>query len=172
MDLVTLPELRVWTREAIDAAEDIEFAETIIAAVTSRVQTAIDHEGWEASADAHTINLVKSIAGKVASRSYLNPTQEIRTPSIGPIGGSSYHEDFARFIELTEREQEQLADVGDKFSGSSGLGVVRIVRDDLLMHHGRVGARDIVLNDSDAPQSAGIAYAHESDAMWFTEEGA
>lgn len=168
MDLVTLPELRVWTRESIDAEEDIAFAGYIIEAVNHQVHSLIDHEGWEESAGQATISNVRTIAAKVATRSYLNPTQEIRTAAIGPIGGVSYHEDFTRFLEFTDRELEQLAAVAAEFSGSSGLGIRRIVRDDVLMGYGH--GNDIVLNDSDHPQSAGILYAHEDDAMWFVEQ--
>lgn len=162
--LVTIDVLRVWTRESIDEPDDITFADAVIDAVSLRVSEELGHPDWlEDDEDPDALS-ARQIASMVARRTYLNPDQETRTAAIGPIGGSSYLDDFAQALTLTESELDRLAKLAAGRSGGGGsLSVVRIERDDPLLHT----PEDIVLPDSDAPASAGIAYAHESDAMWF-----
>lgn len=164
--LVTHDELRTWTREPIDAEEDVVFADSIIDAVSLRISEELGHpEFLEDSSDVNTRS-ARAVALQVARRTYLNPDQETRTAAIGPIGGVSYLEDFAQALTLTESELERLARIRrDDSGGTGGLGLVRIERDDPLLH-----TEDIVLQDSAQPESSGIIYAHQDDAMWFTPE--
>ena len=168
--LLTLEEIRVWTREPIDLPEDFDFAEAIIAAASLRVAEELEYPDFDAWAvDPGDLYLpgAKDVAIQVARRTYLNPDQEVRTAAIGPIGGVSYLEDFAQALELTESERARLAAILGASGGASsggGLYTVSIERDDPLMTR-----HDIVLQD-DKPLSSGIIYGAEEDAMWFTPE--
>ena len=168
--LVTLEELRIWTREPIDTEDDMIFAEAIIAAVSLRIAEELEYapiEEWALDPENIYVASVKSVAVQVARRTYLNPDQEVRTAAIGPIGGVAYLEDFAQALALTVSEQTRLAAVlkaTETTGGTGGLWTARIERDDPLM----VG-RDIVLQD-DMPLSSGIVYGAPEDAMWFTPE--
>lgn len=164
--LVTLEELQTWTREEIDAPEDVAFANAVIDAVSLRVSEELGHPDYLSDSSDVNTRSARSVALQVARRTYLNPDQEVRTAAIGPIGGVAYREDFAAALELTESELERLSALRKSADGGSGgLGVLRIERDDVFAPTG-----DIVLNDSAAPGSAGITYAHISDAMWFYGE--
>ena len=166
--LVTLEELRIWTREDIDAEEDIEFANAVIAAVSLRVAEELEYPDFAAwAADPGDIFLAgaRAVAVQVARRTYLNPDQEVRTAAIGPIGGVAYLEDFAQALELTEGERERLAAVRKAAGGASsggGLYTVTLQRADALP-----ARHDIVLQD-DMPLSSGIVYGAPEDEMWFT----
>lgn len=164
--LVTLEELRVWTRSDIDDPSDVLFAESIIDAVSLRVGEELGFADWLADPADSSTRAARHVALMVARRTYLNPDQQVRTAAIGPIGGVAYREDFAAALELTESELDRLSALRKSADGGSGgLGILRIERDDVFAPTG-----DIVLNDSAAPGSAGITYAHISDAMWFYGE--
>lgn len=162
--LVTIEELRTWTREAIDAPEDIEFAEAIIDAVSLRISEELDHPLWLEDQTHTGTRGARSVALQVARRTYLNPDQETRTAAIGPIGGTAYLDDFAQALTLTESEQERLTKIKGDSGGSTGNGLytVRVERDDPIG-----GPRDIVLQDS---YGSGVIYAGEEDAWAFTPE--
>lgn len=164
--LVSLEDLRVWTREPIDTEEDAAFANAVIEAVSLRVAEELEFADFLSDPASDHTRSARAVALQVARRTYLNPDQETRTAAIGPIGGVAYLDDFAQALTLTESELERLgkllAAAGGSSSGS-GLGVVRIERDDPLLYRG-----DIILQD-DKPGSGGIVYGAAEDANAFGE---
>lgn len=163
--LVDLEDLRVWTREAITAEEDVAFATAVIEAVSLRVSELLEHGDYLTDpADVKTKS-ARAVALQVARRTYLNPDQEVRTAAIGPIGGVTYLDDFAQALTLTESELERLDGILSSAGGSSGsgLGIIRIERDDPLVH-----SYDVVLQD-DAAGSSGIIYGAAEDINAFGE---
>lgn len=164
--LVSLDDLRVWTRESIDAQEDVEFATAVIEAVSLRVAEELEFADFLSDPASDYTKSARAVALQVARRTYLNPDQETRTAAIGPIGGVAYLDDFAQALALTEPEQERLAKLLASAGGSSsgnGIGTIRIERDDPLMYQ-----NDIVLQDDQAG-SSGIVYGAAEDANAFGE---
>lgn len=163
--LLTLDELRVWTREPIDADDDIIFAEAVIDAASLRVAEEAGFADW-LGVEGPSAKVARSIALQVARRTYLNPDQETRTAAIGPLGGVSYRDEFAAALELTQSELDRLAKIAaEEGSSSSGNGLfsVALVRDDPFVFN----RGNIVLNDS---SGSGIQYAHPDDAWAFGDQ--
>lgn len=164
--LVTLDALRVWTRDPIQGEADVAFAEEVIEAVKIRIEEELDFPDWLETADHAGTRSARQVAMQVARRAYLNPNQETRAGDLGPLGGASYLDDFARGLELTEAEVERLASIAGKHndSANSGFGVLSIQRADPVVGARRAG-RDIYLTTS---RGSEIPYASEEDADAFT----
>lgn len=106
MDLLTLDELRTWTRRTIADADP--FATAVISAASLKVLNECNNpvEWVDVST---TPAMARMIAVQLAKRTYLNPDAIVAPGGVGPIGGDRYVEDFARTLELTESELETLA---------------------------------------------------------------
>lgn len=164
--LVDLEDLRVWTREPITEPEDVTFAEAVIEAVSLRISEELEHGDYLSDPANANTRSARAVALQVARRTYLNPDQEMRTASIGPIGGVAYADDFAAALTLTESELERLGKILDSAGGSSsgGLYVMGIDRADPLMYS---LTPDIVLQDS---AGSGIVYGADEDYNAFGPE--
>lgn len=157
-DLLTLEQLRLWTREPIIEPDDVAFAELVIAAATQRVSEYVAFADWLADPASKPYSAAASVAAQVARRAYLNPDQETRTAAIGPIGGVSYLEAFASGLDLTETEMERLDKALADFGGNSGKGlfVLSLTREPITRR------QEVVLNDD---AGSGIVYA-SADEAW------
>ncbi len=127
LDLLTLPELRTWTRRAIPDADP--FALAVISAASLKVLDECNNpEDWT------SLNLVpamvRMIAVQLAKRTYKNPDAIIAEGGIGPLGGDRFIEDFARTLELTAAELDTLAKVtGVDAKSEGGLWVQPLMSD-------------------------------------------
>jgi hypothetical protein len=100
--LLTVADLRTWTRDA-SIADDDPFAGAVIEGVSLLVSETANHPEW----DAATVPArAKLIACLVAKRNYLNP-DAVRSTSVGPVSEQTL-DDFVRTMELTEAETSAL----------------------------------------------------------------
>lgn len=112
-DLLTRTELGVWARATI--AADDEFATKTISGASLVVRLAAKHAEWTYD-DAPEI--ARLIAAQLAKRSYLNPDAVVRS-GVGPLSEATV-EDYARTMELTPYEREQLEIAGAVVTSDAG----------------------------------------------------
>lgn len=125
--LLTMAELRTWTRREI--ADDDAFALAVIDAASLKVRQAASQPDWTIDT---VVPAARLIAIQLAKRTYLNPDAVIAEGGIGPIGGDRYIEDFARTLELTDLEREDLEGMSPAAAtAGNGLWVQPMTRGDL-----------------------------------------
>lgn len=113
-DLLTLDELRRWTRKEIEDADQATYAEWVITTVSNGVRFYGDSNWTVETAPPRALD----IASIVARRGYLNPNQEVRTGAIGPLGGVGYDkEGFGAGIAFTASEIDDLERLAEEGGG-------------------------------------------------------
>lgn len=117
--------------------ENPDYGDYCIQAASVLVADAAGHPDWIGIApDGTTMTPVVAprravmIAEQLAKRSYLNPNAVTREGNVGPIGGDTTIEDFARTFEFTPLEAAWLEDMkrrtGIVDTGASGLWTLAI----------------------------------------------
>jgi hypothetical protein len=159
-DLITLQELATWARREIEP--DDTFAATVISAASLVVSETAQHPEWTRSGATAAPPRAKLICAMLAKRTYLNPDAVVREGSIGPIGGDSYIEDFARTLELTAAETATLQGfIGDGTGAAyGGLWIQPTTRGDLEM-------QGVFIPDSGGSDWM-IPYGDASEDFWFS----
>lgn len=151
---VTVPELAVWTREAIDPEDP--WANLVVRAATIKVSDATEKD------PAYTVdtapNGLKVIVAQLAMRTYKNPDQIIREGSIGPIGGDAYAQAYAAGLSLTEEELLEVGRLTRRDGGRTGKGIK--VLGFRVPHNGRYGRDGTYAPDTPAP---GLGFSAGSD---------
>jgi hypothetical protein len=158
-NLVSVPELAVWTRQDIEP--DDPFALAVLANATGLIVDFCHHPEWEdAPNDApRTARMVCLI---VAARTFTNPDQEVSS-SVGPIS-SRVAEEMAAGMTLTEAEEDQLSGlIGDSTTGVNGLWVLSTTR-------GTVQPYEPVLLYDNSGSPWPIEYADPNDTTFFDED--
>lgn len=119
--LITLDSLREWTQEPITEDGEVTFATLVIEAASRQAKRYAGMQ-WVLDGTPAPPREVQDIVAGVCRRTFLNPDQETRTASIGPIGGSTYLDDFAAGLTFTDREIAALAKIGAEEGGSVSTG--------------------------------------------------
>lgn len=155
-DLVTLPELRTWTRE--DIPDDDPFALAILKAVSIVVRD----EGlstWEIDTAPERVLL---IAQMLAFRSYTNPSSEVQTTT-GPVSARVV-EEMAKTLVLTEDEKAKLHELAEEPEAvNTGLWTQRTRREEMLAHDATIYAPTLPWGPMGATP---IANAVEGDFLY------
>lgn len=134
--LMTYDEMSVWCQETITV--DNAFATFNMRAASLIVRETAGHPEW----DATTVPpRAKLIAAQLAKRSYLNPNATVRS-AVGPLSESTV-EDFARTLELTPYERNQLIEIGGLTPQQGGeVYFLNLGGPDPLVTDGTVYTRD------------------------------
>lgn len=158
-DLITIQELAIWARREIEP--DDTFATTVISAASLVVAETAQHPEWTRTGLTAAPPRAKLICATLAKRTYLNPDAVVREGSVGPIGGDTVVEDFARTLELTEAEIATLQGFVGEGTGAvySGLWVQPTTRGELEMG-------DVFIPDSGGSDWM-IPYGDASEEFWF-----
>ena len=160
MPLLTLGELRTWTRESIPDGD--EFALAVIDAASLVVSSAARHPEWDV---ATAPSIARLIAAQLAKRTYLNPNAVAAEGSIGPIGGDRFVEDFARTLELTPVELASLEGLWPAgASKGGGLWTMTTEREPMTPASGTIFVPD------DSGSDWHIPFIDESQAWAVTPE--
>lgn len=121
--LLTVAQLAIWARTSIE--DDDEFALAVVDAASLVVADRAKHMDWieiiaPATARVAAPSRAVLIAIQLAKRTFLNPDAVIAEGGIGPIGGDRFVEDFARTLELTSVEGEELDGMRPAVAGGNG----------------------------------------------------
>lgn len=136
--ILDVADLAVWARQEI--APDDAYANLIVNAVSVLINARAGRSGSDTWTKANAPARIKDIAGVIARRNWLNPTQVTHEGSIGPIGGDTYIKDFAAGLSLTEAEEQEILRLAGLQEESSGAGILGT----MSFHTGQ-GRRDEVI---------------------------
>lgn len=159
-DLITIQELADWSRREIEP--DDAFAIKVVAAASLVVSEAAQHPEWTRTGETAAPPRAKLICAMLAKRTFLNPDAVVREGSIGPVGGDTVVEDFARTLELTAAELATLQGFIGTGDGAvfGGLWVQPTTRGELEM-------AGVFIPDSGGSDWM-IPYGDASEEFWFS----